>query len=57
MLTNKYLKALWLKESDRQSCIDQLIELRESFTYITGVSNTYRHAKLEMEIGDCYISL
>ena len=32
MLTNKYLKALWLKESDRQLCIDQLIELRESFT-------------------------
>lgn len=57
MLTNKYLKALWLKESDRQSCIDQLAELRESFTQITGVSNTYRHAKLEMEVGDCYISL
>ena len=57
MLTNKYLKALWFKESDRQSCVQQLTELRENFTKITGVTNTYRHAKLEMEIGDCYISL
>jgi hypothetical protein len=57
MLTNRYLKALWLKDSDKQQTVEDLNLLRQQFTEITGVTNTYRHAKLELELGDCLLSL
>lgn len=58
MLTNRYLTALWLKEQQRDATVKELNTLALLFSEILGRgTNTYRHAKIELELGDCMIAL
>jgi len=56
MLTNKYLKTLWMKSCDPYKSIKDLEFLQSETERLIG-PNTFRQCKILMELGEAYLQV
>lgn len=54
ILSNIYLKTLWVKSNDTVQSISDLEKIADLTTHLFGTSTSFRHSKICMEIGETY---
>ena len=57
LITADYLVTLYFKSLDNQQCIVRLLDNLERTSKYLGTAQSFRHAKILLEIGECHLNI
>jgi len=57
LITADYLVTLYFKSLDNQQCIVKLLDNLDRTTKYLGTAQSFRHAKILLEIGECHLNI